>query len=86
MRLKVANSIFICATVLLVAVAGATWATDGDELVLAKSLVSGGVRLDATRKRDGKTALALAEEEGYAEIVAFLKEAAEGKADAKEDS
>ncbi len=59
-------------------------AVRSNDLELAKFLVSRGANLDATRNRDGKTALALAEKEGNAEIVAFLKEEVEGQADSKE--
>lgn len=60
-------------------------AVRSNDLELVKFLVSRGANLDATRNRDGKTALALAEKAGNAEIVAFLKQAVHGQAYSKED-
>jgi len=57
-----------------------------NDLELVKYLVSKGIKLDATRKKDGKTALALAKEAGNAEIVAYLREEVRGQADSTEGS
>jgi len=81
MRLKVTNAIFIRATTLLLAVAGATWAAGGDDLVQKAwagdlegitQLIDAGADVDA-RNEAGSTALVLAASfRDYEDVVELL--------------